>query len=231
MLLEISALARPTVELVAAAHGDYDSVRESISVATTEEIVVLDDSRVRFAHPLLASICYERAPIWKRRAVHRVLARVVTDLEERARHLALAAEGPDPGVARELVAAAEQAAARGATAAAAELFELAAQLTVDDPALARQRRLRAASFRRLAGDTARAQTMLEGLLGEASPGVERVDVLFELAATTVGNPKAQAALYEQAWADVEEDDALRARQLAFRAWARLVGIGQRYGAG
>jgi hypothetical protein len=56
MLLEISALARPTVELVAAAHGDYDSVRESISVATTEEIVVLDDSRVRFAHPLLACL-------------------------------------------------------------------------------------------------------------------------------------------------------------------------------
>ena len=26
------------------------------------------DSRVRFAHPLLASVCYQQAPIWRRRA-------------------------------------------------------------------------------------------------------------------------------------------------------------------
>ena len=133
VLLEVSALARPTVELVAAAHGDLELVRDAISVADREEIVELDDSRVRFAHPLLASICYERAPVWKRRAVHRALAAVVTDLEERARHLALAAEGPDVAVASELDRAAEQAAGRGATAAAADLCELAAGLTGDDP--------------------------------------------------------------------------------------------------
>ena len=84
VLLQISALARPTVELVAAAHGDLERVRDAISVAVTEEIVGLEDSRVRFAHPLLASICYEQAPIWKRRAVHSALARVVGDVEERA---------------------------------------------------------------------------------------------------------------------------------------------------
>jgi hypothetical protein len=222
VLLEISALPRPTVELVAAAHGDDDSVREAISVAGAEDILVLEDSRVRFAHPLLASICYEGAPIWRRRAVHRALAAVVEDLEERARHLALAAEGPEAGVASEVDAAAEQAAARGATAAAAELLELAAQLTPDDPAVARQRRLRAAGFHRLAGDVARAQTMLEELLEEVSPGTERADVLFELAMATVGNAPAFAALCEQAWVEVEADDARFARWLAFRAWARLL---------
>jgi DNA-binding CsgD family transcriptional regulator len=222
VLLEISALARPTVELVAAAHGDLERVRESISVAHAEEIVVLDESRVRFAHPLLASICYERAPVWKRRAVHRALAAAVTDIEERARHLALAAEGPDATVASELDAAADQAVTRGATAAAAELLELAAQLTPDDPALARERRLRAAGFHRLAGDLARAQTMLEQLLREVSPGTERADILFELAMATIGNPPAFAALYKEAWPDVEEDDARFSRWLAFRAWARLL---------
>jgi ATP/maltotriose-dependent transcriptional regulator MalT len=222
VLLEISALARPTVELVAAAHGDLERVRESISVADAEEIVVLDDSRVRFAHPLLASICYERAPVWKRRAVHRALAAAVTDVEERARHLALAAEGPDATVASELDAAAEQAAARGATAAAAELLELGAQLTPDDPAVARHRRLRSAGFHRLAGDLPRARTMLEQLLQEVSPGTERADILFELAMATVGNPPAFATLLEQAWPDVEADDARFARWLAFRAWARLL---------
>jgi len=223
VLLEVSALARPTIELVAAAHGDLERVRESISVAAAEEIVVLDDARVRFAHPLLASICYERAPVWKRRAVHRALAAAVTDLEERARHLALAAEGPDATVASELDAAAEHAVARGATAGAAELLELAAQLTPDDAALARQRRLRAAGFHHLAGDVPRAQTMLEQLLGEVASGIERVDILFELAiAIGVGSPPAFAPLFEQAWPDVEADDARFARWLAFRAWARLM---------
>jgi DNA-binding CsgD family transcriptional regulator len=223
VLLGISALARPTVELVAAVNGDLGRVRESISVAHAEEIVVLDDSRVRFAHPLLASICYDRAPVWKRRATHGALAAVVTDIEERARHLALAAEGPDATVASELDAAAEQAVARGATAGAAELLELAAQLTPDDAALARQRRLRAAGFHHLAGDVARAQRMLEQLLGEVAPGTERSDILFELAiATGVGSPPAFAPLFEQAWPDVEADDARFARWLSFRAWARLM---------
>ena len=222
VLLKISVLARPTVEVVAAAHGDVERVRDAISVARREEILVLDDARVRFAHPLLASICYGRAPVWKRRTGHRALAAAVTDIEERARHLALAAEGPDGTVAEELDAAAQQAAARGSTAVAAELYELAAQLTPDDPALARQRRFRAAGFHRLAGDVARAQTMLEQLLGEVSPGAERADVLFELAHIAVGNPPALASLYERAWADVEQDDARFARWLAFRAWARLL---------
>lgn len=222
VLLEISALARPTVELVAAAHGDPARVRDALSAAVSEEIVELDDSRVRFAHPLLASICYDRAPIWKRRAVHRALAVVVGDVEERARHLALAAEGPDASVAVELDGAAEQAAARGATAAAAELFELAAQLTPDDPRLARKRRLRAAGFHRLAGDLARGQAMLDDLLNEVSAGSERADVLFELAAAWMGDIPAQAALYERARPDVEGDDLRSARWLAFRALARML---------
>jgi DNA-binding CsgD family transcriptional regulator len=222
VLLEVAALARPTVELVAAAHGDLERARDAIAVAASEEIVELDDSRVRFVHPLLGSICYERAPVWKRRAVHRAIAIVVTDVEERARHLALAAEGPDEAVAAELDNAAEQAAARGATASAAELCELAAQMTVDGPGLARQRRVRAARFYRLAGDPERAQAILEQVLGQVPAGAERADVLFELAATRLGNAPAQIALYEQALADVEHDDARSAWLLAFWAWARLL---------
>jgi DNA-binding CsgD family transcriptional regulator len=222
VLLEISALARPTVELVAAADGDLERVRESISAATAEEIVELDDSRVRFLHPLLASICYERAPIWKRRAVHAALAAVVGDLEERARHLALAAEGPDAGVAAELDSAAEQAAARGAPAAAAELSELATQLTSDDPALSRRRQRRAAEFYRLAGDPARAQTMLEQLLADVSAGAERADVLLELAFVRMGNIPAQLAAIEQAEGEVQGDDARSARLLGLRSWVRLL---------
>ena len=126
VLLEAAALARPTVELVAAVQGDRDRVLEALETAVREGAVELDDSRIQFAHPLLASICYERAPVWKRRAVHRALAGVVSDVEEQARHLALAADGPDAVAASYLEAAAEHAAARGALMTAADLDALAA---------------------------------------------------------------------------------------------------------
>ena len=82
---------------------------------------MLEEDQVRFSHPLLASLSYQQAAPWERRAVHaRRLATLVEDPEERARHLALAADGADARVADELDGAAQHAAARGATAAAAE---------------------------------------------------------------------------------------------------------------
>jgi hypothetical protein len=109
VLLHVAALARPTVELVTKAHGDRERVLEALDIAFGEGVIELDDTRLRFVNPLLASICYEQAPPWKRRAVHGVLAGAVADLEERARHLALASEGPDPVASSYLEAAAEQA--------------------------------------------------------------------------------------------------------------------------
>ena len=72
---------------------------------------------------------YEQVPSKGRRQAHRALGWTVTDPEERALHLARAAEGPDAVVAAELDLAARHAAARGAPAAGAELYELAAALT------------------------------------------------------------------------------------------------------
>ena len=223
VLLEVAALARPTVELVAAADGDLERVRGAISVAAREKIVELDESRVRFAHPLLASICYERAPVWKRRAVHRTLAGVVPDIEERARHLALAAEGPDAAAALELDRAADRAAGRGATATAAELCELAVSLTPEDPAASRRRRLGAARFHRLAGDQERAAALLERLLPEVPPGGERADVLLELIFTLRGGRERTRELCEQALREAADDDTravpILVHQAGFLLWA------------
>src|SRR5262249_12878808 len=179
-----------------------------------------DGDHVRFAHPLLASICYEQAPVWKRRAVHRALAGVVTDVEERARHLALAADGPDAVAASYLEAAAEQAAARGAPGTAGELNELAADLTPDDPALARRRRVQAANHLRLAEDD-RAAAMLEQLLPEVPPGVERADVLFGLASTLRADPETTIAILTDALAEAAGDDARLSRILGYRGWIRV----------
>ena len=206
VLLEMAALARPTVDVLAAAHGDRDSVVRALDLAVSEGLVRLDESRVHFAHPLHASICYQRAPVWKRRAVHRALAGAVTDREERALHLARAAEGPDASIAVELDVAAESAAGRGAPAVGAEMSELAADLTPADPAMVRERLVRAATLHRLSGDRERAVVLLERVRADVPPGPERVDVLFELAATrTVATP-ALIGLLDDALLEAAGDD-------------------------
>lgn len=91
VLLVVALAGRPTAELVASAHGDRDEALAALELAAGEGVVALEGSRVRFGHPLFASVCHDQAPIWRRQAVHRALAEVVGDPEERARHLALAA--------------------------------------------------------------------------------------------------------------------------------------------
>ena len=224
VLLQVSALGRPTLEVVTAAHGDGDRVHAAIEAAVHEGVVEFDGTRIRFAHPLLASICYEQSPLWKRRAVHRVLSGVVVDVEEQARHLALASDGPDALAASHLEAAAEHAAARGAPAAAGELCELAADLTPGDPLLARRRRLRAAALHRLV-DGGRAVATLEQLRKDAPPGLERADVLFALADVLSSAHQADHAiivgLCDEAIAECGEDDARVARMLALRSYVRV----------
>jgi DNA-binding CsgD family transcriptional regulator len=221
VVLFAAALARPTVDLVVAAHGHRETVVEALGTAAREGVVELDDSRLHFAHPLLASICYEQAPIWKRRAVHGTLARAVADVEERARHMALAVDGPDAVAASYLDAAAEQAAARGATMAAAELSELAADLTPGDPAVERQRRLGAAKFHRLAGNGGHAVLLLEQILTEVPEGLERSDVLFELASTLRADPQTTIERLDDALANAAGDEVREARILAYRGWIRV----------
>jgi DNA-binding CsgD family transcriptional regulator len=227
VLLQVAALARPTVELVASTYGDRERVLEALEAAVREGVVELDESRVRFPHPLVASICYEQAPVWKRRAVHRALAGAVSDVEERARHLALAVDGPDASVASELEAAAGQAAGRGATAAAAELSELAVELTPDDPASQRRRRFLAAKLHHLAGDTERAITMFEDLLDDVPHGYERADVLFELAVTQSGGARVQLERCNEALIEAEGDDIRSARILSMRSGCHLLGADAR----
>ena len=220
VLVLVAALARPTVELVARTYGDRERALAALEAAAREAVVELDGPHVRFAHPLLASICYERAPVWKRQAVHRALARLVTDVEEQARHLALAADGPDSVAASYLEAAGEQAASRGAPAAASELYELAAELTPDDPPLVWQRRFRAAKSLRLAEDE-RAGTLLEQLLPGAPRGIERADVLLELASTFAADSGTMIELLTEALTEAGGDDVRLARILGYRGWIRL----------
>jgi hypothetical protein len=71
---------------------------------SAEEAGVLQraDGRLGFTHPLLGSTVYAEATPHARRRVHGRLAELVDDPEGRARHLALAANGPHMHVARAL---------------------------------------------------------------------------------------------------------------------------------
>jgi DNA-binding CsgD family transcriptional regulator len=219
VLLSAAAMGRPIAEVLAAAHGD--GTEGALEYAAEAGVIELDGSRVRFSHPLLAAVCYQHAPIWKRRAAHRRLAEVVSDTEERARHLALAADGPDASIADALAEAAEHAAARGATAAAAELAELSAELTPSDDPRTRRRLLRAADFHCYSGDRERAAAIPERLLAYAPAGVERADVLFALASARTRELPAIVAICEEALAEAGDDARRCSRILAFRSWVRL----------
>jgi DNA-binding CsgD family transcriptional regulator len=224
VLLAAAACVRPTVELtVSVCDAPRVSVLEALRGAAREGVVVLEQDRMRFGHPLLASLSYEQAAPWERRAVHARLATVVEDPEERARHLALAADGADAGVAAELEAAAEHAAARGATAAAAELAELATERTPAQHVDRRRARTRAAAeFHHLAGDFGRATELLTALAGELPPGPERAHLLHMRAVVGRDDLPTRLRLNEQALHEAVEDDALAAQILGVLAIHRWV---------
>jgi DNA-binding CsgD family transcriptional regulator len=223
VLLTAAALARPTVPVLITAHGDDGLVTSALEPAMRAALLDVDGERVRFVHPLLASVCYEEAPPWRRRAAHRLLAVAVGDSEEQARHLALAAERPDADVASGLDAAVVTASARGAPAAAAELSELAAELTpADDPDERRRRLLAAAEGHRLAGDRERAAAILNLLLPDVLPGTERAEVLFALARVRRADLPTIAGWCEEALRESGDDHAHAAEILVFLSWTRLL---------
>ena len=96
-------------------------------------------------------------------------------------------------------------------AVGAEMSELAADLTPADPAMVRERLVRAATLHRLSGDRERAVVLLERVRADVPPGPERADVLFELAATrTVATP-ALIGLLDDALLEAAGDDTRSSR--------------------
>ena len=199
VLAAAAALRRPTESML----GDWPALEQAAEAGLIE----LTNDGVSFTHPLLASAAYGSITAAERRRLHRRLAEVVSDPEERARHLALGAERPDKEVADALEGAARQAAARGAPAAAAELAELAVRLT---PTAERgrllERRVNAAGYHLPAGELDTASSMLEHLVEELPPGGARADALLLLASAQQSFGRC-LQLAERALDDARGDDA------------------------
>jgi DNA-binding NarL/FixJ family response regulator len=205
VLARVAAMSRPStkdVDLVALAPAERAGI-----------VRVFSGDRVDFTHPLFGSALYASLPESTRRELHSQLAVTETDLEERARHLALATAGPDAASADVLDRAADAAGSRGAPEAAVELKELALRLTPpEDTRNVARRKLELASRRYFAGDAPGARQELERALRELPPGEARAQVLLELGSVlwNQGEGDAGSTRLQQAH-DEADASALKAR--------------------
>jgi DNA-binding CsgD family transcriptional regulator len=221
-LLVVAAAARPTDDLVVAAAARPNRVSAGIGRAEKAGIVQRAGGRLGFTHPLLGSTVYAAATPQARRSVHRRLAALVVDPEERARHLALAAGGPDLHVARALEEAGRHARGRGAPDAAAELLELARKLTPPgDGAGFLRRSVEAAEYHFDAGDATRATVLLEEAIATARPGRDRARILFRLASISWLDIGRVQGLSEQALQEAGDHAEIRAAILEHLAWVGI----------
>ena len=113
-----------------------------------------------FRHALVRAALYQELTLTKRAALHRAAAKLVEDPRDALRHRVEAEIGPDPELAAELVATAQQDAAAGSWGTAARAYLWASRVVAG-----RDQReshfLDAVVCLLLAGDVAEARTLLE----------------------------------------------------------------------
>jgi DNA-binding CsgD family transcriptional regulator len=178
-LAAAAAISQPTSRLI---DGVVDGGLEALGPALDAHVVAVTGDRIAFAHPLLASAAYVAVRTSRRRELHRRLAALVGEPEERARHLALVTDPPDDEVADALDDGARRAFARGAPSAAADLSALARRFTRSEEREAgRRRRLAEAEYALQAGDLGRARQLLEAEVTASPPGPARAEALVHLA--------------------------------------------------
>ena len=215
-LLElVSAIERPTPALLV---KGLDQARfetlldEAVSAGA---IAVDSDGVVRFTHPLLGAAVYYGMASGRRRAVHLQASTLVGDLEQEARHIALATSAPDGGIADVVERAAYAAAERGAPDAAAILLAEAERLTPPDDETARVRRVFAgARFLTEGGDLRAAQTRVEPFLDPSIPAGVRAQALVIRSDAEHMN-RTQIPVFLQEAIDIAPDPRVR-----WDAWIR-----------
>ncbi|WP_308206186.1 AAA family ATPase, partial [Actinoallomurus spadix] len=155
MMLIAAAEARGHLPTMLGAAAALGVSLDDLEPAEQARLVEVTGTAVSFRHPLIRAAAYQGTSLARRVTVHRALADAAADPDCRARHRGAAATAPDEDVATALEAAAVRARDRAAGAAAAALFQQAAQLTPDTGGQAR-RLTEAAGAALLAGGADRA---------------------------------------------------------------------------
>lgn len=224
LLFSVASTADPTIELLERV-APTGAVSTAVEHATSAGVLEVAGDRLQFVHPLFASTLYHAISPTRRRTLHRTLATVVSSPDERARHLALAAHGPDRTAAAAVEAAARRAATRGAPDAGAELAERADELTPPGDVRAKgRRRIAAGEYHFLAGNLERARQIFEDMATALDPGPVRAAVLRRLAKVRYRNDSCSVAsqLLTRALGEAGGDRTLRAGIERDLAWAVML---------
>lgn len=161
------------------AGAEFGAGPTDLAAAEEASLIVVDDDRLRFRHPLIRAAVQQRAPIDRRLAAHRALAAAFDapdHADRRAWHLAAAATGVDEPAADALESTGERARERSGHLAAALAYEKAARLTEDVEARTR-RLVLAAEAASEAGELDRARTFAERAQAGATDDAIRARLL------------------------------------------------------
>ena len=216
----VSALGPTSVKGLREALGDEDLDALLATAVRHALLVVEEDLRVRFSHPLVGSVAYARMSPLARRALHARLAAGATDPDVRARHLALSIDEPSTPIAQVLEEAAERARARGAIDLAAEFAGHSLRLTPPSDAEAGLRRaLDEIEALAVAGEMSRALALADRLVATLPAGPGRAQVLVKRSYVEDDHLDTTEALLRRALEDAGSDDRLRGHVLDQLGWA------------
>ncbi len=221
-MLAAAVAFAPTLDLVAAATGrSAADLVEILGPMEKRGVVEFDGPRIRFSHPLIASVITNEAEPVTRRRAHRRLADVVTNPEQRARHLALSSPNSDAETLAALDAAAEAAAARGTYSTAAELVGLAIRHGGDTYL----RRLRGGEFLFRTGSLEEADALIAPIVEDLPAGPLRTAGLLLVAAVRGYRDGLASTIGMLERAVAEAGDELVLRTQALIVLALSIGIG------
>lgn len=195
--------------------------------AQASGLFVVERSRLRPSHPLLAASVVRGSSARERRDLHLRLADAVADPTLRARHLALATAAPDAELAARLATAARVASERGAVEDAVELAAHALRLTQTDAVEYSRRLVELAEYLHVTGDLPRANELLRTAIETLPAGAERA-----AAHLLLGEGEEDALEHEcieRAVAESADDPGLHARALARRALRLAIASVERLG--
>ena len=205
-LLATALIPGPTLEALDAVGGP--GAWQRLEPAAAAHVVELDGSRVRFSHPLLAAAVASSGDPARKRDIHRRLAQLSDDPQERAVHRALSADPPDEEVAAILDEAVADSLARGSAYAAADLADEALRFTDPNSERWLDRMFTDCECKMRVGDTEEAMSRLQELLATLPPGPHRARAFVLLA------PSSRSGLtradVDRALEDAGDDARLRA---------------------
>ena len=178
-------------------------------------LLLVERSRVRPAHPMLAAAAMSHSSARERQDLHLQLASVIDDATLRARHLAIATVTTDAGVAGIVAEAAELAARRGAVQEAEELGAHALRLTPRDAPGRAERVLALGRFHLRADNFAGLTELLTEEMTELPAG--RARAMAHLLLGEASDARGDEAHAELALVEAGEDPEVRALALAKRS--------------